>query len=88
MEGCKERTTDGRTPVERILAPSHDARRSGARRASAGAGEPTESLRARLVAATVELVAQASGPRLGKTRDTLKSRMDRAFSAPSPHPSR
>ncbi|HYM45686.1 MAG TPA: hypothetical protein VES65_05935, partial [Solirubrobacteraceae bacterium] len=75
MEGREEDTMDGKTLIKRAIGPSggalHGAQnRSGQRHERDGAGEPsetrrpTEALRARLIAATVEVVSDGGGPRL------------------------
>ena len=68
MRGREEVTMDGKTRITWVLRPSHDVRRTRLQRATTGTGERVESLRAKLIAATVELAAEGSNPRLGKTR--------------------
>jgi hypothetical protein len=65
-----EGTMDGKTAIKRAVAPSHDPRRSRPRGVGAGSSEQAETLRARLITATVELVAEGSDPRLVRTRHT------------------
>jgi hypothetical protein len=64
VEGSKEGTMDGKTAIERTLGSSQNAR---PRWAPANIEEPSETLRTRLIAATVEVLAQGSHPRLGRT---------------------
>ncbi len=64
MEGREELTMEGETRLKRALRPPHDAAHSFPRRVAAGPGDQTGTLRARLIAATVEIVAEASHPRL------------------------
>jgi hypothetical protein len=64
VEGSEEGTMDGKTVIERALGSSQNAR---PRWTPANIDGPTETLRARLIAATVEVLAQGSHPRLGKT---------------------
>jgi len=71
MEGGAGNTMDGETHVERavVLDPLPNTQRLQPRCAHTGAGERAEVVRARLIAATVELVAeQGSNPRLAETR--------------------
>jgi hypothetical protein len=70
MEGSEAGTMDGKTPIKRAFGPSDDKRRSRRRRVASNAGEQTETLRARLIAATVEVLAQGSHPRLDRTAYT------------------
>ncbi len=69
MKGREELTMDGKTRITWVLRPSHDAPRTRSQRVTAGIGEPREALRAKLIAATVELAADGSNPRLGRSRD-------------------
>ena len=69
MEGREAVTMEGKTRIKWDLGSSNDTQRAGVERVSAGAGAQTEALRARLIAATVEVLAEASHPRLRKTRD-------------------
>jgi hypothetical protein len=64
VEGSEQATMDGKTAIERALGSPHNAR---PRWTPANTDEPTETLRARLIAATVEVLAQGSDPRLGRT---------------------
>ena len=68
MEGHEANTMDGDTRIKLVLGSSEDGLRSRSRRASAGVGEQDDSLRARLIAASVETIAAGSGPRLVGTR--------------------
>ncbi len=71
MEGSSVGIMDGQTQIRWTLGSSHDTQRSRPRRATTGASEQTETLRAKLIAATVEVLAQGSNPRLvgsGHTR--------------------
>ncbi len=68
MRGREELTMDGKTRITWVLRPSHDAGRTRPQRATTGTGEQAETLRAKLIAATAELAAEGSNPRLGKTR--------------------
>jgi len=52
VEGREEVTMDGKTPLSRALTPFYDP----------------QTLRTRLIAATVELAAEGSNPRLVGTR--------------------
>jgi hypothetical protein len=73
MAGSEQDTMDGETQIERAVAvgPFHDAQRLRRRCDSAGASDATEALRSRLIAATVEVLAQGAGnpsnPRLVET---------------------
>jgi len=69
MEGSNAKTMDGTTRVARAAGPSAHTH-TGSRCESASRGERTETLRARLITATVEVVAGASAPRLVKTQRT------------------
>jgi hypothetical protein len=64
VEGSEEGTMDGETEIERALGSSQNA---PLRRAPANIEESTETLRARLIAAVVEVLAQGSDPRLART---------------------
>jgi hypothetical protein len=55
---------DGKTAIKRALGSSQNAH---PRCVPANIDEPTETLRARLIAATAEVLAQGSHPRLSKT---------------------
>jgi len=71
MEGGKGSTMDGETQIERaiMLDPLPNTQRPQAPCDHAGGGQEPEALRARLIAATVELVAErSSDPRLMETR--------------------
>jgi hypothetical protein len=56
---------DGETAIERALGSSRDWQRP--RSVAADTGEQAATLRARLVAAIVETLAQGSHPRLDRT---------------------
>jgi hypothetical protein len=64
MEGSEQATMDGKTAIERALGSPPNAR---PRWAPANIDEPSEALRARLIAAVVETLAQGSDPRLART---------------------
>jgi len=74
MEGSEQGTMDGETQIERALAVGslHATQRLRPRCERAGASDATEALRSRLIAATVEVLAQGAGnpgdPRLIETR--------------------
>ena len=71
MEGGQGNTMDGETKIERaiVLEPLPNSQRPQAACDHAGGGEEPDALRARLIATTVELVAeQSSDPRLIETR--------------------
>jgi hypothetical protein len=70
MEGSEVGTMDGRILIKWDLEPSHYTLRSRPHRLVAGAGEQVEALRARLIAATVETLAEGSHPRLDGTGNT------------------
>jgi len=73
MKGREEVTMDGRARFKWVLTPSHDTEPTCPQRVSAGASEQTGTLHARLVAATVETLAEGSNPRLVDTRDTSEA---------------
>lgn len=68
MEGREELTMDGKTRITWVLGPSRDVPRTRPQRVTTGISERPEILRAKLIAATVELAAEASNPRLDRTR--------------------
>jgi len=71
MEGGAGNTMDGGTQIERtvVLDPLPEAARSQPPCEHGGGSEQLDALRARLLAATVELVAErGSNPRLIETR--------------------
>jgi len=74
MEGSEQGTMDGETQIERAVAVGtfRDAQRLCPRYDGADASEQTEALRAKLIAATVEVLAEGasnpSDPRLVETR--------------------
>ncbi len=65
-----ESTMDGKTRIKQVPGRSHDPRRPRPRRVGADSSEHTETLRARLITATVQAVAEGSDPRLVRTRHT------------------
>ncbi len=67
MEGSSVGIMDDKTQIRWTLGSSHDTQRARPRRIATGAGGQTETLRARLIGATVETLAQGSDPRLTKT---------------------
>ncbi len=69
MRGREELTMDGRTRITWVLRPSQNTQRTRLQRVKAGVSESREALRAKLIAAAVELAAEASHPRLTKSRD-------------------
>ncbi len=69
MEGREAVTMEGKTRIRWDLGFSNDTQRAGVERVAAGAGDQTEALRARLIAATVEVLAEGNVPRLVETRD-------------------
>ena len=69
MRGCEALTTDDRTRITWVIAPSRDARKAPVHRVDVGVDGEAEALRARLIAATVELAAEGNNPRLTQTRD-------------------
>ena len=70
MRGREEVTMDGKPRVTWVLGPPHDAPRTRPQRLTAGVGCRREALRAKLIAAAVELAVDGSHPRLSRTRDT------------------
>jgi hypothetical protein len=70
MEGSEVGTMDGKTRIKRTLGSAQNARRSGINRIVEGSGGQAEALRARLIAATVEALTEASNPRLGGSAHT------------------
>jgi len=83
MEGREEVTMEGQTRIKRGFRPSLEARRTRPQRVSAGASHQTGVLRARLIAASVELVANGSDPRLIKTRDIRETAQIQRLARPS-----
>jgi len=69
MRGREELTMDGKTRITWVLRPSPNTQRTRPQRVTAGIGERREALRAKLIAATVELAAESSSPSLRRTRD-------------------
>ena len=68
MRGREEVTMDGKPRITWVLGPSQDAPRTRPQRVTAGLGGRREALRAKLIAAAVELAADGSHPRLDTTR--------------------
>ncbi len=68
MRGREELTMDGKTRVTWVLRPSQNTQRTRPQRVTTGVGERRDALRAKLIAATVELAANGSNPRLPRTR--------------------
>lgn len=68
MKGSDGVTMDGRTRITWVLRASQEALHTGPQRLIAGVGERRATLRARLIAAVVELAAEGSHPRLCRTR--------------------
>ncbi len=69
MRGREELTMDGKTRITWVLGPSREALPTRPRRVTAGISDRRETLRAKLIAATVELAAEGSHPRLIESRD-------------------
>ena len=69
MRGREELTMDGKTRITWVLRPSHEALPTRPQRVTAGISDRHEALRAKLIAATVELAANGSNPRLRQSRD-------------------
>jgi hypothetical protein len=67
MEGNEAGTMDAGTEVTHADGSPHNSQRSGQGYDRAGAREPAGSARARLLAATVAVLADASDPRLIQT---------------------
>ncbi len=68
MEGREAITMDGGTRIRLAARPARDVQRARVERTTASTGDRAEVLRERFVAATVELLARASVPRMTKTR--------------------
>ncbi len=68
MRGREEVTMDGKPRITWVLGPSQDAPRTRPQRLTTGIGARRETLRAKLIAATVEVATDASHPRLDTTR--------------------
>jgi hypothetical protein len=68
MEGSEVGTTDGETQTRWTLGSAQNTQHTGLRRVAAHADRRSETLRARLIVATVEVLTHASNPRLGRTR--------------------
>jgi hypothetical protein len=66
VEGSEAGTMDGKAPIERVLGSSCDAL-SPCQSAAGAQAAPAETLRARLTATIVEVLAQGSHPRLDRT---------------------
>ncbi len=69
MRGREELTMDGKTRITWVLRPSQNTQRTRPQRVTTGVNERREALRAKLIAATVEVFADGSNPRLWQTRD-------------------
>jgi len=69
MRGREELTMDGKPRITWVLGPSQDAPRTRPQRVTAGVGCRRDAVRAKLIAATVEVFASGSHPRLDRTRD-------------------
>ncbi len=68
MKGREVLTMDGGTQIKWVLEPSHNAHRTRSSCVATGICESTETLRAKLIAATIELAAEGSHPRLIESR--------------------
>jgi hypothetical protein len=68
MKGREALTMDGKTRVTWVLRPSQNTRRTRPQRVPGGIPEHTDALRAKLIAATVEVATEVSNPRLGQSR--------------------
>ena len=68
MKGREVLTMDDRTQVNWVLGPSRNAHRTRSKCATTGVGDTAEALRAKLIAAAIEVVAEGSNPRLNETR--------------------
>jgi hypothetical protein len=73
LRGREEVIMDGKTRITWVLGPPRDARIAPLQRVGVGIGGCAEALRARLIAATVELAVEGSHPRLIKSRDAHRS---------------
>ncbi len=67
MRGREEVTMDGKPRITWVLRPSHDAPPPRPQRVTAGIGRRRDVLRAKLIAAAVELFADGGHPRLSRT---------------------
>ena len=67
MRGREELTMDGKTRITWVLRAPHDALPPRPQRVAAGIGNRREVLRAKLIAAAVELAGESSNPRLCRT---------------------
>jgi len=86
MEGSSAKTMDGTTRITSTVGPfSHTD--TGPRYARASQSERTETLRARLIQATVEVVAEGSVHRLGQSGHLRRPPMNTALGAPFPRSS-
>ncbi len=70
MKGQGEVTMDGKTPIKRVVGHPPDAHQTGPGRVGAGVCDLAEALRSRLMAATIEVIAAGSDPRLSESRYT------------------
>jgi len=68
VEGHEEVTMDGKTPSKRPLGHPREAQQAGPERVAAGVCDQAETLRRRLIAATIEVIAAGSDPRLSESR--------------------
>ena len=68
VKGREVLTMDDRTPIKWVLGPSHNAHRTRSKCVTTGINEPAENLRAKLLAATIELAAEGSHLRLIESR--------------------
>ena len=71
MRGREVVTMDGNTQVTWVLRAPQNAPRTRLQPATAGTGDRNEPLRAKLIAATVQVAANASNPRLPQSRNML-----------------
>jgi hypothetical protein len=68
MRGSEVLTTEDSTQVTWVLRAPHNAPRTRLQPATAGISDRNESLRAKLIAASVEVAANGSNPRLQQSR--------------------
>jgi uncharacterized heparinase superfamily protein len=69
MEGSEVGTMDGETQIRWTVGSSQNTQCRRLHRVAVRSDKQTETLRDRVIAATVEVAAPASNPRLAKTRD-------------------
>ncbi len=67
MRGRGQLTMDAKPRVTWVLGPSRDASQTRPQRLTTGVDHRHDALRAKLIAAAVEGVADGSHPRLGRT---------------------